>query len=454
MSEEAEYAPAITMADNAPKPAAPAPRAAFAAGAPQETDPVPANGAARLDPTTQPADRLLGKDGTELQGRGQREVSDSVKAKLKAIAAASAKADTADAGIGGIADDLVPMGTDPAPASPAPATTAAVVPPPATPGPLPAGQLPVLRMPEAATQAASASSAADHERKAALDAREAAIDARHRELEELSKRLPTLDRLAEAPAATVIAWLKDTLGITDPVELKTFASDMMTEVSEQMLDAKLPADLKSQVESRRAVRAVRANRISQDTKEKQLEARRLELEKTAKEAEEKRASEAAERQLTDHIGAQLAPHAGTWKFLHDTTATDGIPAAAIVHGVYKEMERLHKLDPVKHVAPDLATAAKFSDDHYRSRAEAVVKAAAHFQTLLAPVSVPAVEPAKPQASPGGVPGPAPTQQPKPATPPAKEPDPPEYDPMDKSDRQEYRHAQLAARKARYVGGAR
>lgn len=444
MSEDADYQPAITMADAKPAPAA-QPRAAFAA--PEHAAAAAPSGDVPLDPDKRPAD----------MSRGPREVTDKVKGMLKQIARTSAVPEPGASGVevAGISDDLVPMGAD---AAPAPAAASAAAPAQSTaaaPGPLPAGALPQLHMPvPAIAPSAAAGTAADEQRRTLLDQREKQLEERHAALEERAKALPSLEQLAENPAATITSWLKSTFGITDPGELKTLVGDIMTEASEQLMEAKLPPELKAQLDGRKAVRSVRALRSVQETEKQRLEAQRLEMEKTSKANQEKLAAEASERQLVEHIGAQLAPHAATWKFLHDPLTTGGAPAGAIVHEVWKEQRRLHNENPAAFPAPDLATAAKYADDYYRIKAENAVKSLAHLQSLLAPTAAPAAPPAKPQPSTGGVPGPTPTApaKPAPAPQPNAERDPSELDyPQD--DRQERRHRSLASLKSRLAGGA-
>lgn len=441
MSEDADYQPAITMADAKPAPAA-QPRTAFATPEPPVAAALP-SGDIPLDPTMQPGDL----------SRGPRVVTDKVKGMLRKVAQAAAE--TGDDGVAGIADDLVPMATD---AAPAPATAPGHPAAPAAPGPLPTAALPQLHMPTPAlAPPAAGGTAADDQRRALLDQREKQLEARHAALEERAKSLPSLEQLAENPAVTITSWLKTTFGITDAGELKTLVGDIMTEASEQLMEAKLPPELKAQLDGRKAVRSVRALRSVQETEKQRLEAQRIEMEKTAKADQDKRDAEASERQLVEHIGAQLAPHAATWKFLHDQFVTGGASAGAIVHEVWKEQRRLHSENPTAFAAPDLATAAKFADDYYRTKAENAVKSLAHLQSLLAPTAAPAAQPVRPQPSTGGVPGPTPTEQPKPApTPqPTADRDPSELDyPQD--DRQERRHRSLANLKtklARLAGGA-
>lgn len=459
-----EYVPAITMTDRpepapaaAPSSAQPAgaqatPRAAFA----QPSESAPAAPAAEVtdDPERPPLDTA----------RGPREVSDKVRGMLRQIAKTAVVDD-------GIADDLVPMGTESAPAATAAASAPAAS---ASAGagqaahPLeqPAAgatgaQLPVLRLPEglqvappAAQPQPAVTAAADEQRRALLDQRERELEERARTIEDRALAMPTLERLAEAPAAAITALLKDTFGITDPEELKTLVADVMTEAAELTLGAKAPPDVRGQMDGRRAVRAVKALRATQEAERKRLDAQRLEAEKAAQAEREKAALAAREQQLVEHVGAQLAPHAAAFPFLTNQRVTGGVPAGAIVLEVYKEQERLYRSGAIQQ-APDLGVAAKFADDYYRSQAEAAAREAAYFQSLFAPAPAPApAAQAAPQpSSPGGAPGPAPTTQQRPATRTPAEPEPDASDLTFQPDRQERRRQSLAKLKARYAGGA-
>lgn len=459
-----EYVPAITMTDRpAPATAAAAPSSAQPAGAQaapraafaQPSEPAPAAPAAEVadDPERPPSDTA----------RGPREVSDKVRGMLRQIAKTAVVDD-------GIADDLVPMGTESAPASAAAGAPAAPAPagagqaaqpiePPAAGSP--AAQLPVLRLPEglqvappAAQQQPAVTGAADEQRRALLDQRERELDERERAIDERALAMPTIERFAEAPAATITALLKDTFGITDPEELKTLVADVMTEAAELTLGAKAPPDVRGQMDGRRAVRAVKALRTTQEAERKRLDAQRLEAEKAAQAEREKAELASRERQLVEHVGAQLAPHAAAFPFLTNQRVTGGVPAGAIVLEVYKEQERLYRSGAIQQ-APDLGVAAKFADDYYRSQAEAAAREAAYFQSLFAPAPAPApAAQAAPQpSSPGGAPGPAPTTQQRPATRTPAEPEPDASDLTFQPDRQERRRQSLAKLKARYAGGA-
>lgn len=374
-------------------------------------------------------------DSPDESPRAQRVISDKTRAMFRQIAERVSKE-----GMEVVSDDLVPMGQDEAaPAARAPAAAPAAV---ATPN----LALPVLNLPPPAQPQQDAARTLEDQRRAlAIELREKEIEARSALLAEREKTLPSRERLAESPAETITSWLRDTFGAVDDNELKTLVSDVMSEVSEKMLGAKLPEDIKAQLEGRRAVRSVKAYKASLDAREKSLADQRTAQEKTAREDQEKRDAQAQDQVRVKHIGDALAPHSGTFRFLHDPVVTGGLAPGVIVNEVYKEQERQFRAGTTTQ-QPDLAAAARFADDYYKAQAEAAAKRAGHFQTLLAPAAL--VAPVvKPAISPGAVPGPTAKT---PATTQAIDADPSDTGPMD---RQERRRQSLAKLRASRLGGA-
>ncbi len=311
---------------------------------------------------------------------------------------------------------------DAAAAAAAPVAPAApVTPPPGLPA-LPDLPLPAVPTPEPAPDPKHA------EREAALAAREAAIAERE-------KIWPDRTAVAERPAATFVNWLREAHGITDDAEMKTALTDFVTELSEIGLGVKLPDEVKAAMESRKALRSVKAYKNELTREQAKLAADRAAAEKQA--AEARAADEAKQRDMAyvNRIAELIAPAAAQHKFLHDPEVTGGLAPQMIVYEVLKEQQRLGQ-------KPDLATATEYANNYYKAQAEATAKKAAHFQSLLAPAApAPAAAPAKAATSPGGAPGPAPTT---PATPPA-----PEWDPADlPMDRQQRRAQSLALLRAR------
>jgi len=319
-----------------------------------------------------------------------------------------------------------------APPSPAAAAAAPIPAEPVTPPPgMP--DLPDLPLPAVPTPAA-APDPKHAEREAAIAAREAA-------LVEREKLMPDRMALAERPVEAFLNWMRDVHGITDDAEMKTALTDFVTEASERGLGVKLPDEVKAAMESRKALRSVKAYKADLTREQQKLAADRAAAEKQASEAREATERQQRDAAYVNRIAELIAPAAAQHKFLHDPEVTGGLAPQVIVYEVLKEQKRLgHK--------PDLATATEYANNYYKAQAEAAAKKAAHFQSLLAPAApAPAAAPAKAATSPGGAPGPAPTT---PATPPVQEWDPADL-PMDRQQRRAHSLALLRSRQKQANG---
>lgn len=398
MASDDDYAPAITdtVTDEAGAESTITTRAPDAA-----TAPVLQAGEAGDDPSQPP-----GRDS-----RGQRVISDKTRAMFRQIAASAAKAEASE--MSGIADDLVPMiSDDPPPAAavaavagapvaspaagvtspPAAAATAApIAPPPPIPPPPPAVDV---------------GKAAAEQAKLLHDLRDKQLADREAALAERERQLPNRSDLIERPGATLAAYLREVYGPEDDAAMKDVIADIVTELSETGLGVKLPADVKSNLEARKALRSVRAYKADLTKQQASLAEQRAAQDKTAAEEREKQETVQRERQAVSQVSALLADPAvrAAHKFLHDSELTGGSDPASIVVEVVKEQ--------IKAGQPaNWQVAARWADDHFKSQAEALAKKSAHLHSLLAPAAP--VAPAKAAASPGGVPGPAPKPQPLP-----------------------------------------
>lgn len=379
-----------------------------------------------------------GDDPTKPPGaepRGQRVISDRTRAMFKAIAESAAKAEAADPA--GVADDLVPMtADDPPPASAAPAAVApppiAAVTPPAVAAVAPAVQ--PVALPDvgkaAAEQARLLAEASAQRREAEFTAREAAISERE-------KLLPTNADLIERPGATLAAMLRQAYGGVEGDELRDILTDVVTELSETGLGVKLPAEVKTAMETRKALRSVKSYKADLTRQQKSLAEQRAAQDKAVTEARE--AAETAQRevQATRQVSQLLADPAqrAELRFLHDSELTGVADPAGIVIEVIKEQIAAGQ-------KADWQSAARYANDYFKSQAEAAAKKAAHLQTLLAPATHVAV-PAKAATPPGGLPGPSPKTQ-QPPTPQATSVDAPESSEDSAVDRRDRRAAQLRA----------
>lgn len=317
----------------------------------------------------------------------------------------------------------------PAAAAPAPAPAPASAPVPIPPGLPPLPDMPLPGAPPPPVAAPAPPDPRIAEREAALTAREAALAAREKQ---------AFDRtaLAERPAEVIETLLRDAWGIdaADTEGFRTSVADLVTELSIRHLGVQLPDEVKSPLESRRALRSVKAYKT-------QLERDRAAVDEQRK-AAEKQAAEArvaAERQQADaayqaRIAELIAPAKDQHRYLHDPDITDGLSAQQVVYEVLKEQQRLgHK--------PDLATAVEYANNFYKDKFERAAKMVSRYSPAPAPAA--SVKP------PSGAPSPAP------ATPPKPQPTPEEWDPSDlPMDRQQRRQASLAkiiaARKAAHA----
>lgn len=324
---------------------------------------------------------------------------------------------------GGIGEEteLEPMGTEPeletvvpAVATPAVAAVAPVAPvavaapvaiPPVAPPPgMPA--LPALPLSAAVAAPAPAPDAKLVEREAAIAAREAALTERER-------LLPDRTAIAERPADAILGMLRAAHGITDDAELKIALTDLVTELSERGLGVTLPPEIKTQLESRKGLRALKAYKAQLDQREAKIGEQTKAQQAAAAEAVAKATQQKQVDAYVANIGQLIEPAKTQHPYLHDQDLTEGMSASAIVYEVLKAQQEVGQ-------TPDLAKAAEHANEFYRKKFEAASKLVARYQPAQ-PAPAAAVKPA---TSPGGATGPAPT---KPAPPAAKEP---VWDPSD------------------------
>lgn len=320
--------------------------------------------------------------------------------------------------------DLVPMEHEAAKPAlvAAPAAVATPVPATASPAAQAAAVIPAAVQrpaPVAAPQQNDVTKAAETQRALLLDMREKEIAAREAKLVEREKTVPTSQKLIDAPIPTLAQYIRDSYGITDDAELKDAITDLMTEMSEQYHGVKLPDDIKNRVESRKAVRTVRADRLAIARERAEFATKAEEQRKADVDAREKADSEVYEKRAVSQITGLIEANQKTYPYL---AVQDN--HAAIVWDVLKERHNRGE-------STNWAEAAQLADDHFKQQHEASqtesAKRAARLATLLAPVAP--VAPAKPAVSPGGAPGPAPTPPAQAATP-QLEPKPALADPSD------------------------
>jgi len=397
----------------------------------------PAAVADAIDPNDAPhtsdaKERAEPADSTS-KPRGQRVVNDKVRDMLKAIAKAGEES-------GGLSEDLVPMGMEDdsppaaaekvaadAPASQAEAPTST---PPAAAAVAPA---------QAAIEAAAA--AAEHARVLAerrekqltekIAEQEAKLAEREKALAEREKTLPDMTSLVEKPGATLAAYLKSTYGALDPEGMRGLLEDMITEISEAELGIKLPAEVKQALESRRAVRSIKAYKADVAAEKKRLDDERAAIAKQAEETRKQAEEAAKEAKLLSLVDERIQSARNTYPFLMAQES----PAEYVLTLLKKQAKSGQSID--------WEAAAREGDNFYRNEAEKLVKKANALQSLLAPATPAA--PAKAVAQPGAAPGPAAKPQPKPAEPTTPVLDEASYQHMDRHERRAMQVRQLKAK---------
>lgn len=337
------------------------------------------------DVVSEPADDTPAVGGP----RGQREVSDKVREMLRGIASKGLE----------IGDDLQPMEHESPPAAAAPAAVEA--PPPAS-----------VEAPAAPAAAAVApepkidiGKAAAEQAKLLFEAEKKAFEAEKAQLAEREKRLPSSADLIERPGATLATWLKDVYGASD-TEIKDIIEDVVTELSEHALGIQLPSELKGKLESRKAVRSVKAYKADLTRQQQQIAEERKAAERTAREEAEKVDQARREAAAHQQIATALAASKNEFKFLHAQVETQ--PADIVLAVVKEQIARGED--------PNIKKAAEFADAYFRKQAESIIKESKRLQSLLTPATPAPAAPTPAQAAkpPGGAPAPAPVAQPKPA----------------------------------------
>lgn len=342
--------------------------------------------------------------------RQSRVINDKVKAMFRAIH--DKHGDDLEVG------DLVPAVEDTKPAHPAKVAAAeaeaAELEPVDTDTPA-AKPAAVVAKPEVAAKPDAAliveRASLERERAAHAAAREAferdraAFDAERKAWDEQAKKRPDRTAWIERPGATMMEHLRELYGTTDESELKDVLTDLVTEISEQGLGVKLPPDIKTAMESRKAVRAVKAYKADLTREQQRIAEQRAKAEADAKAAREAAEAAANERQALEKVSGLVKQHADSFPFLHEQT-----DPASIVWEVIKEQHTRAPDQPV-----DWRAAAQLAEDYFKTQAEETVRKAERLRPKLNPTA-PATAPARAAAtaSPGAAPGPAAKPQPKPA----------------------------------------
>lgn len=412
---DSDYIPAL----ESPKSSGADPSEAAAGKSASRAAAPPADGAAdgADEPTVDNAPRI-------------RFVSDKTRGMIRALAEAGKKGEVQ------LDEDLVPMEAGATTEPPAAAGRTAEGAPTSAAGRDPAAAPAALPAPTAAPAGQSAP-AYDMERiavqqaKLAAESRAKEIDAREAALVEREKALaaqaPDRRALIERPAATIAAMIKDHFALGTDDEVSNAIADIVSELSlEAKLIKELPPEVKDRIESRKAMRSVRAYQA--DLKRQEEQAVKEREARAKAEAEERERQTQAEREkraiqtVTELVNS--ADSRKAYPFLH--AQDDAAPADFVVAVIREQLARGSKAD--------WQAAAQLADNHFRSKAERLSPLLAPAPAQPATVAAP-----KPASNPGGAPGPAPkTLTTAPTAPPAPEPD----DDRQDEDRYDRRHRAL------------
>jgi|SRR6188474_196892 len=357
--------------------------------------------------------------------RESRNVSQKTRDALRGIAKLAAQADTVVT-IADEAADLEPMEHEPAltttPASPSRAAEAqaraATKPEPTILREAPAAPQPD---PQASAQSAAAdimARAEEEQRRVAHELRVKALEERAKQLEDREKAIaarekqwPDRTEIVERPAAVLSAYLKEVYGVTSDEELKEVLSDVVTDISENVLGIKMPDTVKSGLDSRKAVRTVRAYKADVERRERALKEEREAADKAAQDERAKLDQQQRERQAVETVTRLVNSEdsKGSYPHLHALAAlgvTDN-PAGIVVEII---REQLKKGQPA-----DWKAAALMANNHYKPRVEKALKEAESLRARFNPSTAapaPAVAAAKPAPVVSQVPG---GQVPRPQT---------------------------------------
>lgn len=213
--------------------------------------------------------------------------------------------------------------------------TVAIQPPDATPAapagsPAPQGSQGALATPLTPAGAAPAPDAAASRVALQLEVRERAIAERESKLVEREKSLEAQgnarDRYLDSSAKTIRELVKEWTGAASDDEVKDEIGDLITELSDSVLGLPVSPELKSRIDSRRAIRQVKSYKADLTKREQKM----LEREEEAKQAaREQAASSALAERLRavpadkyPHLMAEDDPHAIVWDVIKTKASRD------------------------------------------------------------------------------------------------------------------------------------
>lgn len=325
-------------------------------------------------------------DMEENQPRGQRVISDKVRALFKQIE---------EKHEGGVeSEDLVPVDTtapDPV-AKPAPIAAAAVpaavvaVAPAAVVPPPPAAEL-------SAAIADAAAKAAEQARQSQSEAREKAIADREAKLAEREAKLPTRETYNKNTAAAIRDFVRGLTGAETDGEVKDALSDMLSEVTADTLGTPLDDRLRREIEQRKALRTVNGYKADLQRQQEALKAEQLERDTAAKAERESIETQRRAAQAQSALQGLLATEAAKYPFLthNDDDNPPHLAVWALLERQKNDFVKQYGDAALSQFQADWPAAAKALDDHYKAKA---AKAVQRYSPLLAPAA-PVAPPVKP-----------------------------------------------------------
>lgn len=326
-------------------------------------------------------------DMEENQPRGQRVISDKVRALFKQIE---------EKHEGGVeSEDLVPVDTtapDPV-AKPAPVTAAAVPAPVVAAAPAAAVVPPPPAAELSAAIADAAAKAAEQARQSQSEAREKAIADREAKLVEREAKLPTRETYNKNTAAAIRDFVRGLTGAETDGEVKDALSDMLSEVTADTLGTPLDDRLRREIEQRKALRTVNGYKADLQRQQEALKAEQLERDTAAKAERESIETQRRAVQAQSALQGLLATEAAKYPFLthNDDDNPPHLAVWALLERQKNDFVKQYGDAALSQFQADWPAAAKALDDHYKAKA---AKAVQRYSSLLAPAA-PVAPPVKP-----------------------------------------------------------
>ena len=259
-------------------------------------------------------------------------------------------------------DDLEPAGYEPEAERPKTAAAATSEPPVA------AAAAQATPPPAAApSPVASAVDAIAAERMAQVEAKEKALADREAQIRDHK------GRFKEDPVMTLKDMVREAYGLDDKADIRPYVSDLVTEMSGELLGLEVPQDVRAKQERKKAERLIREHNASLTKRESELKAKEAE---TIEKAERAR--------VVMNIKAELAKPDRAEKYKWLAASNDDGDPADIVYGV---ADAIIKRDPTW--KPSLDDAADRANKFYEAKARASYEKYKHLLNPTPPKAPPA-----------------------------------------------------------------